>query len=80
MIEKVITPHDHFTMNTLYVQTFTIRAEVDKHKFMQEAAQKLALKMLESGCLVHHSEYNYEKQMSEEVVTVVVGKRKGWLP
>lgn len=73
-------PFENFIMNTLAVQTFTVRAEVDKNKFMQEAAQKIALKILESGCLMHYSEYNWEKQMTEEVITIVVGKRKGWLP
>lgn len=52
----------------------------DTHKFMRKAAELLAGQLLANGCLLHQTQYDIQKGMYHEVVTVLAAKRERRLP
>ena len=73
---------EHMTFNTtLAVERITTGVEMQScHDFMEEAALAIAKKLLASGCLVHHSEYDILNQYTRESITLLVAKRERKLP
>ena len=58
----------------------TLKLEINKDTFMQEAANAIANELIANGCLVHNSEYDISSGKYHEVIHLFVGKKEMKLP
>jgi len=62
------------------VTRITAEVEAQDGSFMERAAKTIAKELLSSGCLIHRAEYDINKQYRKEVISLIVGRRKRYLP